>query len=172
MTFGGNALNNTRRADGASYTPFFVAARNRQAPATEVGWAINGRENVPRQSSICPILYVGLMARALTINEQQALAAMLAIDFPGAKELRAQAPTARVVRQCDCGCATIDLIVDPKLPVAPISTLVPVEAPTKDGGLLLFVTDGRLSGLEIYSSHNRAPAAFPAKKIKAVERPG
>ncbi len=97
---------------------------------------------------------------------------MLAIDFPGAKELRTQASTARVVGQCGCGCPIIHLIVDLTLPAAPINTLVPVEAPTKDGGLLLFVTEGRLSGLEIYSSHNRAPTAFPpAKKIKAVHQP-
>ncbi|WP_197696479.1 hypothetical protein [Nocardia terpenica] len=102
------------------------------------------------------------MERELTDNEQEALHAMLAGDFPGAVELRAQALTAKVVGQCRCGCPTIDLMVDPSAPAAANLPNPVTEAATDDGGLLLFVRDGKLVGLEYYSLTDDTPDRFPA----------
>jgi hypothetical protein len=51
-------------------------------------------------------------SRPLADAEARTLAALLALDFPGAEQLRCQMQSARVVGQCTCGCATVDLEVD------------------------------------------------------------
>lgn len=104
------------------------------------------------------------MNRALKSSERAALDVLLAADFPGAVELRAQAPTARVIDTCKCGCPTINLTVDQAAPVADVTSRVPVQADVvegQDGGLLLFVDDGRLSCLE-YWTVDGTPAQFPS----------
>jgi hypothetical protein len=50
--------------------------------------------------------------RALNSNELSVLTRLLAVDFPGVEELRLQLPHARVVGNCECGCATVHLLVD------------------------------------------------------------
>lgn len=58
---------------------------------------------------------------------------------------------------CTCGCGTIDLHVPDDGPPSSASSPVPVEGTVVGaggepiGGLLLFVDDGRLSSLEVYS---------------------
>src|SRR5262249_58369124 len=52
------------------------------------------------------------MARSLTERESGILDLLLSLEAPGVAELREQAPTARVVSRCPCGCATINLWVD------------------------------------------------------------
>ncbi|MEU4253692.1 hypothetical protein AB0F15_40500 [Amycolatopsis sp. NPDC026612] len=100
--------------------------------------------------------------RPLTANERTALDTLLAADFPGAGELRAQAATARVIGRCGCGCPTIDLAVDETTPRAAVKKSVAVEADVPDGGLILFVDDGRLSCLEYWSTADERPAGFPS----------
>lgn len=99
--------------------------------------------------------------RPLTANERTALDTLLAADFPGAVELRAQAATARVIGRCGCGCPTIDLEVDETTPRAAVANSVAVDADAPDGGLILFVADGRLSCLEYWSTADERPARFP-----------
>jgi len=53
--------------------------------------------------------------RSLSANERAALDFMLSADFPGVEELRLQAASVRVVSRCSCGCATINLSVEPKV---------------------------------------------------------
>ncbi|MGW4126292.1 hypothetical protein [Nocardia sp. NPDC004711] len=101
------------------------------------------------------------MERELTVNEQDALRAMLEGDFPGAVELRAQVRTAKVVGKCRCGCPTIDLMVGPSAPTAPNVANPVIEAVTDDGGILLFVQEGKLTGLEYYSLTDDTPDQFP-----------
>ena len=60
----------------------------------------------------------------------------------------------------------LDLVVDPLTPAAAVTSRVPVEAPVVDpdgnqNGLLLFVEDGRLSGLEYWWTSDTRPADFP-----------
>jgi hypothetical protein len=109
------------------------------------------------------------MHRDLTSNEAETLAFLLTPGFPGAEVLRAQAPTAYVVRKCNCGCATIDLGVDAAMPLATeAGEPVAVEAhglPRSDGrpppDLILFVRDGRLASLEIVSYSEDVFEVFP-----------
>ncbi|WP_198347814.1 hypothetical protein [Nocardia terrae] len=101
------------------------------------------------------------MEREPTVNEREALYAMLEGDFPGAAELREQALTVKVIGKCACGCPAIDLLVDPTTPAAPNRPNPAREAATDDGGLLLFVQDGKLTGLEYYSWTDDTPEHFP-----------
>ena len=55
---------------------------------------------------------VGLPPRALTDRERAMLDRLLAVDDPRAVPLRSQVDGARVVGQCDCGCATVEFEVD------------------------------------------------------------
>jgi hypothetical protein len=103
--------------------------------------------------------------RPLSETERQVLDKMLALDFPGAAELRVQASSARVSGGCDCGCPTIDLVVvDGALPAA-VTSRTPVNAEVDGvtgGGLIVFVDEGRLSRLEYYSAEDSPPEDFPA----------
>ena len=102
-------------------------------------------------------------ARGLTAVERTLLDAFLAHDFPGVEELRAQARQATASQGCACGCGTVDLQVSDDLPRSVAESPVPVEGtvvgaggePT--GGLLLFVEEGRLAGLEVYSFDGPLP---------------
>jgi hypothetical protein len=101
--------------------------------------------------------------RPLTVAERAALNVLLAVDFPGAAELRIQAITARVVGRCACGCPTVDLTVEDVAPMAEVVGPVPIEADVvggEGGGLILFVHAGRLFCLEYWYVDDK-PAEFP-----------
>ena len=102
------------------------------------------------------------MSRPLTPAEREVLDVLLDGDFAGAAELRAQAETARVTRRCGCGCPTVDLEVDATLPAAEVTGRAAVEIDVPEGGLIVFVDDGRLSGLEYWTISDETPTAFPA----------
>lgn len=102
--------------------------------------------------------------RPLSATERQILGAMLALDFPGAPELRAQVPSTVVSRRCNCGCPSVDLVVEGDVPLAAVTSRVPVNAEVDGvlgGGLIIFVDDGRLSGLEFYSVEDSTPSELP-----------
>lgn len=105
--------------------------------------------------------------RALSETEVAVLDALLRQDFDGVEPLRVQASSLLARRGCECGCGTIELV--PQAPDAPRSMAqgpVPVEATVLDGGgdaiggVLLFVNDGLLSSLEVYSFAD-APLQMP-----------
>ncbi|WP_290056936.1 hypothetical protein [Amycolatopsis solani] len=100
-------------------------------------------------------------SRPLAPDERATLDVLLARDFPGAAELRVQAATARVTGRCGCGCPTIDLAVDETTPRAALEESVAVEADAPDGGLIVFVDEGRLSCLEYWTTTGETPAGFP-----------
>src|SRR4051794_28343587 len=105
-----------------------------------------------------------LGVRPLSETERQVLAVLLAMDFPGAPELRAQVDSVVVSRGCDCGCPSVDLVVEGDVPLAAVTSRTPVNADVDGvlgGGLIVFVDDGRLSGLEYYSVENEKPTEFP-----------
>lgn len=106
--------------------------------------------------------------RPLTTRERDALDYLLAVEFPGVEALRKQATAAVVTDGCACGCATIDLSVDPtSAPHAVTTEPIPVEAHTREdnGGetfsLLLFVREGWLALLEIVYYGDHIPPEFP-----------
>ena len=106
--------------------------------------------------------------RSLTDAEGAVLEALLAKDFPGSAELVKQLPWTMVTGTCDCGCATVDLAVDRTgcLPAASPSP-VPSEARVVDaagepiGGILVFLGEGYLVMLEVYSFYGPPIADFP-----------
>jgi hypothetical protein len=67
--------------------------------------------------------------RELTEKERAVLGFLLDEDFKGVDQLRAQVTSTVVVGQCDCGCPTIDLGLDPAAPSSTLSgRLAPTEA--------------------------------------------
>jgi hypothetical protein len=97
--------------------------------------------------------------RELHSEERATLLALLNLaDFAGRDALLEQASVARAVGYCPCGCATVGLEVDATAPSAGKSYRpIPNEAEVLDadgeivGGIIVFATDGYLSGLEIFS---------------------
>ncbi len=109
------------------------------------------------------------MPRPLSHRERDALNLLLSADFAGAPELRVQANSVEGLGEK----MIVELIVDQALPKAIVVGRVPVQAVVAgdgyDGGLLLFVDDGRLSALEYWWVTEDMPAAFPP--IEAVGAP-
>ena len=101
--------------------------------------------------------------RVLSPDEARVLGAILSLDFRGALELREQMPFARVVGRCRCGCATVDLAVDHSVaePARGVRSPIPAEAEVRNedeehlGGIIVFLKDGYLSLLEVYSFGDR-----------------
>jgi hypothetical protein len=74
----------------------------------------------------------------------------------------------KVVGGCGCGCATVHLAVpEGSAPPSPNYPPIPVEATVHDehdnliGGIIVFVDDGYLSNLEIYSYLDGPIRTFP-----------
>jgi hypothetical protein len=106
----------------------------------------------------------------LTEDERALLDALLSHhDFPGVMELREQAQHVLAKRGCQCGCGTIDFVPD-ATPVlrSEAANPAPVEGVVKNaddeevGGLILFIKDGMLLSLEIYSYAPRTSATSSA----------
>ncbi|MEV7012113.1 hypothetical protein [Streptosporangium sp. NPDC051022] len=113
--------------------------------------------------------------RRLSPEEQAVILALLAQDFPGADEFRAQVPSAVVTGGCRCGCATVNLRpgTGPAALDSPIryGVLVSAYVRTRGDGVLLFVEDGHLSCLEVYATEDE-PAPLPHPEDLAVDPPG
>ena len=79
----------------------------------------------------------------------------------------------RVVGQCTCGCATVDLESD-RTKCAPSGTTspIPAEAVVLDskgaaiGGLIVFLREDYLASLEIYSFDQPIDALPPPERIR------
>ncbi|MEV4186691.1 hypothetical protein AB0J28_35235 [Streptosporangium canum] len=113
--------------------------------------------------------------RHLSAEEQAVILALLVQDFPGTDELRAQVPSATVTGGCGCGCATVDLRpgTGPRALDSPVQNGVLVSASVKGDrdGVLLFIEDGYLSCLEIYTTEDE-PAPLPHPEDLTVDPPG
>lgn len=88
--------------------------------------------------------------------------------FPESRDFLAQVEVAEAQQGCGCGCGTINLRVDrAAAPMVVLNgSLAPGEAEVlsetgePEGGLIVFVRDGYLSSLEVYSYGG--PAALPS----------
>lgn len=107
--------------------------------------------------------------RPFTQQESAVIGAILAGDFPGAGELRAQLRVARVTRHWASGeSPSIDLEVPASTPAAPISaSVLPVDAHVHDdrgkfvGELIVWLSRGRLAALEYATVTDAAPRSLP-----------
>lgn len=102
------------------------------------------------------------VSRSLSVRERAALDLLLSVDFPGVEALREQALT---VTADDGQGMVLGLVVEEGQPVAQVIGRTPVQAVVDgdgyDGGLLLFVDDGRLSALEYWWVTEEMPTVFP-----------
>lgn len=114
--------------------------------------------------------------RPLTSAEAAALNFMLSAEFPGVEELRAQAPTARVIRRCGCGCPTVDLAVD-ETSTHPALEAIPGVVATAESHdpscthLMLWVEGDHLASLEL-AWLDGPPSEFPPPDAFDPPRPG
>ncbi|KXO99596.1 hypothetical protein [Tsukamurella pseudospumae] len=107
--------------------------------------------------------------RPLTDRERAILDGFLSYDYPGVDELRAQLSTLRVNPElsCSCGCGTVDLVADRVLSPAaapsplPVGAEIPGDGDVPLGGMIVFLLDGYLASLEIYS-YGSGPLQLPA----------
>ena len=103
--------------------------------------------------------------RPLTQNERALVNGLLSQSFEGVEALREQAKNlmADAIPGCTCGCGTINLLPNREAPrsraTSPVASagVVRDEAGAEVGGLLLFLEDGRLASLEVYSFDEPLP---------------
>lgn len=109
--------------------------------------------------------------RPLSDAERKIVILLLSTEFPGVEEMRAQVDHARVVGVCDCGCPTIDIEVSegaaPRslrlsgVGPLPYEGYVGSDGGDPVGGIILFCSDGFLSGLEYYPMREPSPTEWP-----------
>jgi hypothetical protein len=107
------------------------------------------------------------MTRPLIHEERLILEFLLSRPFPGRDELLQQLDYVRVTRpSCDCGCDSVGLVVDRRVPPAPVEERVPTDAFGRDFegnevGVLLHVIDGYMNDLEFYATSDAARFGRP-----------
>jgi hypothetical protein len=105
--------------------------------------------------------------RELTDEERRLLMFLLTRTFEGREELLRQAETVRTAgSSCDCGCPSFSLRPDRSLPAAlgaahMASDAHGVDPGGNEVGVLLFVDDGYLSEVEVYSNVGSTFAGVP-----------
>jgi hypothetical protein len=114
--------------------------------------------------------------RSLNESERRVLNYMLSPDFPGVEVLRNQVDGIQVVSSCDCGCPTIDFRVGSNVQrwsgryssgTIPVTGLI--QAPDGNStGIIVFVRDGAMTSLEMYSTLRLIPSEWPASEEIAL----
>ena len=105
--------------------------------------------------------------RSLNADERDVLDFLLTREFPGRNELLVQAQSVQTTGlSCTCGCPSFTLQADRSLPPAPVTKRMPTDAHGTDParnrvGVLLFVDDGYLSEVEVYSLGDDGFAGLP-----------
>lgn len=114
--------------------------------------------------------YLSVEPRAPDEGELAVLRFLVGHDFPGADVLRMDVDVIRVRPSCACGCASIALIppgVDPRLGSETPSTPAPLDITVLPldgrpaGGMILWVSNGHLADLEVYSVEDGPDPGMP-----------
>ena len=115
--------------------------------------------------------------REITAPETALLAAAVNGDWEGANELRSQLPGLLARPGCSCGCGSIELRPPQDRPASTAPSPAPREGIVLDtagevaGGLLLFLRNGLLQSLEVYSHGDPLPMPVPGRvRWKVAER--
>ena len=157
----------------------------RDTPAAELVVRRTELQNAAQQAGLTPDDIEAVLnsrpdlPRPLLPGEHRTLMTVLQqADFPGRDALLAQAETASVVGYCGCGCASVQLAVADGLPTATRTpSPIPNEATVLDadgeaiGGILVFLTDGSLSLLEVYDYGDRISPFPPVEQLTPVAPP-
>ena len=94
------------------------------------------------------------LARPLTDEELELIEALLGAARSGAGRFLGQIEDAEVVGRCVCGCPSIDLAVKKASRDGRPVPLVMADAESPEGmpvSVILWVSNGRLSGLEVHT---------------------
>jgi hypothetical protein len=123
-----------------------------------------------------PSVSIAITPRPLSADERAVVELILANEFRGAVEMRAQVDLVRVVAEWGADSASVDLLVLEGAPRSPVvSGVVPVGATVVDesgslfGEILLWVTDGYLSAIEYAWYGDESPTAFPDVALITTE---
>ena len=107
--------------------------------------------------------------RDLTPQERTFLESLLVGRWDGAEEARAQLETAKYWKPWFEGSPSFDLRIDPHGPLIPLpdGILAPSERVVNEGGaavggVMLWLSGGRMSALEYYWTSEQMPASLPA----------
>ncbi|MFD6275437.1 hypothetical protein ACFWFI_07670 [Streptomyces sp. NPDC060209] len=119
---------------------------------------------------------VAITPRPLDPAERAVVELLLANEFPGAAELRAQVGLVRVVARWGAHSASVDLMVPEGAPRSSAgSGVVPVDATVVDasgslfGEILLWTTAGHLSAIEFAWYGDEPPSALPDVEMITTE---
>jgi hypothetical protein len=119
---------------------------------------------------------VTITPRPMNLSERAIVELILANEFPGAPELRAQVDLVQVVAQWGSGSASVDLMVREGTPrsleangVVPVNATVVDESGSLFGEILLWVTDGYLSAIEYAWYGDESPSTLPEAKMISIE---
>jgi hypothetical protein len=119
---------------------------------------------------------ITITPRRMSPGERAVVDLILAQDFPGAAELRAQIDFVEVVAKWGADSASVDIRALEGVPRSPGSSgVVPVDATVTDksgsliGEILLWVTDGYLSAIEYAWYGDEPPNALPEVGMISVE---
>jgi hypothetical protein len=98
---------------------------------------------------------------------REVLDALLAVEFGGVEELRAQARDAIVGGACTCGCPSIDFF---NRPGVGMRSRVNAAIRGSNDSIFLFTVGGRLAGIEYVGvSDTGDPSEFPDPSLLVIE---
>lgn len=123
-----------------------------------------------------PSVSVAITPRPMSSGERAVVELILANEFPGAAELRAQVDFVQVVAKWGVDSPSVDLLVLEGSPRSPgVSGVIPVDATVMDesgslfGEILLWATDGYLSAIEYAWYGDEPPSALPDIAMITIE---
>lgn len=117
--------------------------------------------------------------RPLDTNERAVLDSLLSLDTSNAAVLREKLDDALVLPGCECGCGSLDFVVDSHTGIksADRARIHPVEGEVLNddgavvGGLLLFVAGDRLDHIDVYSLAEQPLLMPDPEHVRWVTRP-